>query len=279
MAVLAAAACQPHQTVPSGKAPLRYRDPIFTTVNKQADVVYGSATTQAGTTMALKMDVYAPKGDPVTANRPAIVWIHGGAFKNGDKTSAEIVDEATTFAKKGYVNVSINYRLSKGCFPAGPECVQGIIDAKHDAQAAVRYLRLHKSSMKIDPDRIAIAGSSAGAYTALNVAYGSEDVGTSGNPGFSSKVRAAVSLSGAAATTTPSAGEPPALFFHGDADPVVPYSAAVRTVDAAHAAGLEAYLTTFPDGTHVPYGKNRTVILTQTTNFLYWELGLDELNA
>ena len=51
--------------------------------------------------------------------RPAIVWVHGGSFCCGDKSSAEIVDEATTFARKGYFNVSINYRLEPGGCSAG----------------------------------------------------------------------------------------------------------------------------------------------------------------
>jgi len=56
------------------------------------------------------LDIYEPTGDAVT-ERPAIVWVHGGSFCCGDKGSAEIVDEANTFARKGYLNVSINYRL------------------------------------------------------------------------------------------------------------------------------------------------------------------------
>jgi carboxylesterase type B len=37
--------------------------------------------------------------------------VHGGSFCCGDKTSPELVDEANTFAKEGYVNFSIDYRL------------------------------------------------------------------------------------------------------------------------------------------------------------------------
>ena len=59
------------------------------------------------------------------------------------------------------------------------------------------------------------AGTSAGAITALHVAYNSEDPGTSGNPGPSSAVRSAVSLSGARFIGPVAAADPPSLLFHG----------------------------------------------------------------
>jgi carboxylesterase type B len=271
---LVASGCDLQKVVPPGDAPLRYRDAVFTAVTTTHDVTYGSAVDQQGATVTLKLDVYRPASDAVT-DRPAIVWVHGGSFRAGDKTSPEIVDEATTFAKKGFVNVSINYRLSpNGCTTVTAECLTAIVDAKHDAQAAVRFLRARADDYGVDEDRIAIAGTSAGAITALNVGYGPEDVGDSGNPGFASTVRAAVSLSGARILTTANPGEAAALLFHGTADTLVPYQWAVDTVAEAQAAGLLAFLTTFEGAGHVPYIQFRTTILDQTTNFLYWTLDL-----
>jgi carboxylesterase type B len=271
---LVAAGCDLQKVVPPGDAPLRYRDAVFTAVTTTQDVTYGSAVDQQGATVTLKLDVYRPTGDAVT-DRPAIVWVHGGSFRAGDKTSPEIVDEATTFAKKGFVNVSINYRLSpNGCTTVTAECLTAIVDAKHDAQAAVRFLRARADDYGVDEDRIAIAGTSAGAITALNVGFGPEDVGDSGNPGFASTVRAAVSLSGARILTTANPGEAAALLFHGTDDTLVPYQWALDTVAEAQAAGLLAFLTTFEGAGHVPYTQNRTTILDQTTNFLYWTLDL-----
>jgi carboxylesterase type B len=271
---LVAAGCDLQKVVPPGDAPLRYRDGVFSVVTTTRDVTYGSAVDQEGETVTLALDVYRPAGDTVT-ERPAIVWVHGGSFAFGSKTSPEIVDEATTFAKKGFVSVSINYRLSpNGCTTVTAECVTAIVDAKHDAQAAVRFLRAHADDYGVDDSRIAIAGTSAGAITALNVGYGPEDVGDSGNPGFASTVRAAVSLSGAKILTTANPGEAAALLFHGTADGLVPYQWALNTVAEAKGAGLQAFLTTFEGAGHVPYTENRTTILDQTTNFLYWTLDL-----
>lgn len=274
--VVLAASCVGPNVRPPGDGPLRYRDEVFTAVTKTADVVYGSATNSQGQPEQLKLDVYQPTGDSV-ARRPAIVWVHGGSFSSGDKTSPELVDEANTFAKKGYVNVSVNYRLmAGGCSASSPtnNCITAIINAKHDAQAAVRFLRANADVYRIDVDRIAIGGTSAGAITALNVGYDPTEVGDSGNPGYSSNVAAAVSLSGARLLGAPDAGDAPSLLFHGTADPLVPYPWATNTVDGAHNAGLVSYLTTWDGAGHVPYVQHRTEILDQTTNFLYWTMQL-----
>ena len=272
---IVAMGCDLRTTAPPGTAPVRYRDAVFTSVVTTSNITFGSAVNQQGQTVTLKLDSYVPSGDTVT-KRPAIVWVHGGSFSSGDKTSPELVDEATTFAKKGYVNVSINYRLASGCSAGTPTaaCVTSIVDAKHDAQAAVRFLRANAAAYGVDPTRIAVAGTSAGAITALNVGFDPTDPGTSGNPGYSSAAQAAVSLSGAAILTTPSTGDAPSLLFHGTADPLVPYQWAVDTQAHATAAGLTSELTTWTGDGHVPYAARRDQILTETTNFLFWTLNL-----
>lgn len=64
------------------------------------------------------------------------------------------------------------------------------------------------------------------------------------------------------------------LLFHGTADPLVLDASAQTTVNEALAAGLVANLTTWEGAGHVPYVAHRTEILEQTTNFLWWTLGL-----
>jgi acetyl esterase/lipase len=253
---------------PPGAPPLRYRDPVFGAVTKTADVVYGSATNLSGQTITLRLDVYEPTGDPVSL-RPAIVWVHGGSFTAGDKTSGELVDEANTFSGKGYMNVSINYRLEPGGCTGGSTttCVLAIQEALQDAQTAVRFLRTNAATYRIDTTRIAIGGSSAGAITALNVGFSSAEDPTAA-------VAAAVSLSGANIVGPLGANDAPSLLFHGTADPIVPYAWAVATFNQAIAAGLDSFLTTFTGAGHVPYVQHRTEILDQTTNFLYWEMDL-----
>ena len=253
---------------PPGNAPVRYRDPIFNAVTVKKNVTYGSAVNLSGQTITLQLDMYQPAGDTVTS-RPAIVWVHGGSFCCGSKTSAEIVDEATTFSKAGYLNVSIDYRLeSPGCSGSLSNCVAAIQEAASDAQTAVRFLRTNAATYGIDPNRIAIGGSSAGAITALNVGYSSSE-----DPAAS--VRAAVSLSGAQLVVgTISPGDAPVLDFHCTTDPLVPYQWAVNTINAAKAQGLEAFLESWNETCHVPYTEHRQQILDQSRNFLWWEMDL-----
>jgi acetyl esterase/lipase len=274
--VFVTTACNPLAT-PAGPSPLRYRDEIFTSVTKTADITYGSSVNLSGQTVTLKLDLYRPTGDTV-ASRPAIVWVHGGSFCCGNKTSPEIVDEANVFAKKGYVTVSIDYRLEPGgCTGSVPvqTCVSAIQEAREDAQTAVRFLRSQAATYGIDTNRIAIGGSSAGAITALNVGYTPENPGTGNHQGFSSAVRAAQSISGAQLASGPiNKGDAPALLFHGTADRLVQYSWATSTVDAAHAVGVRAILRTWQGAGHVPYVQFRTQILEETTNFFYSQMDL-----
>jgi acetyl esterase/lipase len=271
---LVAAACDLHKVVPPGPAgATRYRDEIFANVTKSADISYGSAVNQQGQTVNLLLDVYRPTGDAVAAGRPAVIWIHGGSFRSGNKTSPEIVDEANTFARKGYVSVSISYRLStNGCTIINLECVTAIQQATEDAQNAVRFVKNNAAAYGIDANRIAVAGTSAGAITAVNVGFTPQ---TAGTPATSSSVRASVSLSGARIVSTANPGDAPVLLFHGTADSLVPYQWAVDTLNEAKASGITAYLTTWNGAGHVPYVQNRTEIISQTTNFLYFMMNLN----
>jgi acetyl esterase/lipase len=273
IAVLTGCALPP----PPGAAPLRYRDEIFSNTTITKDIQYGSAVSQTGATVALKLDLYQPTGDTAT-KRPVLVYVHGGGYSGGDKATVPAVDFAQNFARAGYVAVSINYRLiSPGCTGGAirPECVIASFDAQHDAQAAIRWVRDHALTYRIDPSRIAIAGESAGAITATLVGTRADDPGTSGNPGPSSAVGAFMSISGGmpAGTFANSPSDAPGLLFHGTADGVVPYIWSVQTVDRLRAVGVPALLETQTGAGHVPY-QFRSLFLSQTNYWFYAFLDL-----
>ncbi len=106
-------------------------------------------------------DVYEPESDTVHTDRPAILAIHGGAWRGGDKAwGQQIAEELCPF---GYVVLSINYRLSSrgdGTWPAQIE----------DVQNALKYVRANARRLRIDPARIASLGVSAGGHLATMVA-------------------------------------------------------------------------------------------------------------
>lgn len=249
-----------HTESPTAASSTTTAPAAFSDVTVSRAIPFGSAVDQTGATITLNADMYEPAGD-TSASRPVVVWIHGGGFARGERTSPELVDEANEMGRQGYVGFSIDYRLSTvGCSRVDSGCVTAIIQATEDATTAVRFLRAQAATYRIDPDRIAIAGSSAGAITALNVAYASDPT---------APVRAAVAISGGA--LPPGAigpGDAPALLFHSRDDHTVPYSWATRTVDTAHAAGQVADLVTWDGDGHVPYVEHRREVLDRTGAFL-----------
>ena len=263
---------------PPGDSPLRYRDQVFNNVSVTRNLQYGSAPDNNGNPVALRLDLYQPSGDTQT-RRPAVVWVHGGSFCCGDKTSPEIVDLSNTFARLGYVAVSINYRLlaPQGCSGSslGSSCAAAAIEAQHDAQAAVRWLRANAATYRIDGGRIGIGGSSAGAITATLAGLRPDDPGSSGNPGQPSSVGGFMSLSGGLpGGVFVNAGDAPGLFFYGTADTVVPDDWSVQTGAAMLNAGIAAFLEPFEGAGHVPYAQNREQIVTQSDYFFYAVLDL-----
>jgi acetyl esterase/lipase len=262
---------------PPGNGTLRYRDQVFSAVTTTPDITYGTAPDDNGNQVALKLDLYQPTGD-TAAKRPAVVWVHGGGFTSGDKSSGR--GKATFFAQLGYVAVSINYRLLSpdGCGGnpnPTPLCEHAALEAQHDAQAAVRWLRANASTYRIDTDRIAMAGGSAGAVTSVLAATHSEDPGTSGNPGYPSDIRAAVSVSGGMPTNDLiDAGDAPTLFIHGTEDRVVPFEWAVANAAKMQELGVFTVLEPIEGAGHGLPGDYGQLINEQSDYFLWLAMDL-----
>jgi acetyl esterase/lipase len=264
---------------PPGDSPLRYRDEVFGSVTVTRDLAYGSAAGASGQPVSLGLDLYTPTGDATTTARPAVIWIHGGGFSAGTKSASDVVQLATTFAKRGYVAASIDYRLlaPPGCGGTGTpssQCAVAAVEAEHDAQAAVRWLRAHAAQYRIDPDRIAVGGTSAGAVTSILVATDAGNSGSSGNPGYPSRVGGAVSISGGLPiNSTIDSGDAPVLFFHGDTDRVVPISWSAQNAGALLDAGVLAVWEPLAGAGHVPF-QYRDLFFEQSSYFLYTVLDL-----
>jgi acetyl esterase/lipase len=138
----------------------------------------------ADRSQAQKLDIYLPAMGQ--APYPVIVYIHGGAFRFGDKASGSNLPVLEGL-KRGYAVVSINYRLSaEALFPA----------AIHDIKAAIRWIRASAGHYGFDPKRIASWGDSAGGYLSLFAGVSAgvrelEDLSL-GNPDQQSNVQAVV---------------------------------------------------------------------------------------
>jgi acetyl esterase/lipase len=99
-----------------------------------------------------QLDLYLPdQGE----KHPLIIWVHGGAFRVGSKEGNENDPVPTHYVAQGYAVASLNYRLSQhAIFPAQIQ----------DCKAAVRWLRAHAAQYKLDPNRFAAWGPSAGGH-------------------------------------------------------------------------------------------------------------------
>jgi acetyl esterase/lipase len=199
---------------------------------------------------SLTLDLYLPQN----SDKPAlIVWVHGGAWRSGSKSSMPL----SSLVTRGYAVASVDYRLT----PVAPFPAQ-----IHDLKAAIRYLRAKAGDLGFDGRRIAVAGASAGGHLAALVGVTNGETfheGTEGeHRGTSSDVQAIVSFYGMSNLTsilsqsTPhglqvripaleqllggqpqekselarlaspvfnvDARDPPVLLLHGDQDPQAP---------------------------------------------------------
>lgn len=123
------------------------KEPTGSIGQKWLDVPY------ANISPAQKLDIYLPGSGK--APFPAIIYIHGGGFRRGDK--AKDLPLSLVALKRGYALISINYRLSTDAkFPA----------QVHDVKAAVRFIKAHASEYSVNPEKIALWGVSAGGTLA-----------------------------------------------------------------------------------------------------------------
>jgi acetyl esterase/lipase len=264
----------------AGDEPVRYQEPVFTDLTTATGIEYGQAVRDDTTEVALLLDLYQPAGDTAT-NRPAIVWVHGGGFSGGNRTDDQAAALAATFARLGYVTVSIDYRLrtTGGCDGADgvtPECQVAAANGIADGQAAVRWLRANAATYRIDTDRIGIGGISAGGIVATGVGLLGDQAAAGSNPGQPSTVRAFASVSGGLPPGPfATADDAPGILFSGTADDIVPYAWSRDTAEAMAAAGVEAELVTFTGSGHVPFGDHGAEIDARSIDFFFTHLATE----
>jgi acetyl esterase len=198
--------------------------------------------------------------------RPAVVWIHGGAWVGGNPDGS--LPFGRYFADRGAVAFVITYRKAK---PGGP----GVADCLADCRSAVRYVRSHAAELGLDPARIAVVGESAGGHLAASLGtlagfdHPDDDTSVSGRPDAmvlynpivdmteDDWIRYAVGGTSLADKSSPrpadaasvsqarslsplfhiAPAQPPALVVHGRGDKVVRVAQAERFAEAMRSAG------------------------------------------
>jgi len=217
----------------------------------QSDIQYGTGATTAGS-IHLLLDLYQPD-NTCPANRPLVFFVHGGGFTGGDKVSGNAQFRADEMNARGFAFVSINYRLDPDQPLPAPEYVAVVDDlladgfgdpsdprldaiaaAFEDTVTALNFLRDNQDTYCVDTSRLAYWGSSAGAFTVLQVAYGLNQFGID-RP----EPDVVIDYWGALIRPTDlEVGEAPFLVIHGTQDATVDYQNAVALTDQAQITGV-----------------------------------------
>lgn len=255
----------------AGRRPGALRTPDNVIIER--DVEYGRAGDRP-----LLLDIVRPKTAPEKP-LPLVVFIHGGGWRHGDKTSGTR-RVALLVATGNYIGASIGYRLTgEAKWPA----------QIHDCKAAIRWLRVNAEKYGIDPQRIAVWGSSAGGHLVnmLGTSGGVKELeGANGSPEASSRVRCVIDFCGpsnflapekmeggrkpsavtallggepedkkelakeASPITYVSRDDPPFLIVHGTEDEIVPLQQAEMLNEALKKAGVDVTFIKIEGGGH-----------------------------
>jgi len=284
----------------------RYESDVYT-VDSTLGIKYGLNTTNTGAIDTLKLDVYQPHADTAT-KRPLIIWVHGGSFLSGTSQDEDVSTLSRSFARKGFICATINYRIGMSNIDSA-DAILAVIRAVQDLKASVRFFykdRKTTNTYLIDTNNIFMGGSSAGALTVDHVAYLKRDCqivdpgyisepnltsmggleGTSGNAGYSDKVKGCISLCGALGIYGwMEAGDMPLCSMHGTSDKVVTYSRGIvnpgiplmyldgdRMLYAqAKVVGVVDSFYTWLNAAHVPYAGTtaaQRAYMDTTVNFV-----------
>lgn len=203
-----------------------YSEDIFENIMTDRDIVYAKKKNYLQEETELKLDIYRPDSD-TESRRPVIIWIHGGGMFTGSKSESwePVSVLAPDFAHKGYVSVSIDYRLNPE-WEETNKFSETLKDAADDVASAVMWVRDNAEAYGMDENVIVLAGYSSGAEIADNFYFSNflcdeKTVDKSG-------IKAVVSISGNRLffDKTACSGDEnvKCLILHGEADNINPLS-------------------------------------------------------
>ena len=230
----------------------RYVDQVFAEVEVTRGITYRSTTTYTGQPIDLKLDVYEPVGD-VASERPVIMWMFGGYWQGGDRN--QLAAYAEDSARRGYVAVTIDYRLRSG---DSFDLLAAANDAYEDTIAAIEWLQAHAGDHGLDADAIVPAGYSAGAINALHALHTPVDTPAAG----------AVAIAGMNFSPLRD-GRGGTISISGTADTLVPHAISRDQCAQSEALGNLCRFIPIEDGTHLIGFTHAAQIMEVTADFVF----------
>ncbi|HUH74226.1 MAG TPA: alpha/beta hydrolase [Chitinophagales bacterium] len=156
---------------------VRYRDKVFNAYDVNSEVFLTGVPTWDNKTTNLKIDIYTPQGDDQSKGRPCIIFYYGGAWASKMKQGFDVFN--SELAMRGYVAISGDYRVGFKQSNVALLCIGDIetnmteaaFRAFQDTKALIRHVRANAEKYGIDPNKIYVAGGSAGGANALGATY------------------------------------------------------------------------------------------------------------
>ena len=271
----------------------RYKSEIFNDIGTISNVQYGEAVNLNNESEKLLLNIYSPKLDE-TKKRPLILFIHGDGFLKGDKSKGYQINYCKSFAKRGYVTSSINYRLGINKTRTDTDFAEAMFGTVQDAKAAVRFFRKYADEYGIDSNQIFILCGSAGSVAASQLAYMDQNEvletidqnkwgnleGNSGNESFSSSVSGVINCWGAMIDINwINTGDVPLFSIRGNADLTVSYDGSVsyhvfkygskNIYERALSVEIPTKLKIFEGAGHNIGSENQNIALEEVSELLY----------
>lgn len=229
---------------------------------------YKTVTYFANDTLKLEMDIFVPKVKD-KEKLPLFVHVHGGGFAMGERSADHDISKKA--AEQGFVAANISYTLymkgkSFSCDGKLPEKIKAIQIAANQLQQAVIYFLKNKDTYNIDPARVFISGSSAGAETVLHAAFWDSKMMSMYPDKLPSGFKYAGVISGAGAIMDLNLITPknlvPVFFFHGSCDTTVPYVTAAHHYCPPNAPGWLMLFGSYSIYNHIIGLKGNTKLVT-----------------
>lgn len=216
----------------------------------EKDIPFGESINLKGEKETLLLDIYSP-ADEAAKIRPAIMWMHGGGFRIGnDKSQKYIVAMSERFARRGFVCLSINYRVRENPKDDKPGT---IADALEDAMKGLNWIRENCEKIGVDKSKIIIGGGSAGGILGNIFCYRE---GSNEEEWNKSGIVAFVNLWGSPDETWGvyeiDKNDPPMIIVHGTEDEAVPFVNSERIIEKMKKAGLRNELIAIKGAGHTP---------------------------